>query len=231
MSLVRRRGGAARRYDASRILPIVPLLRVRILLVKAGTTAKRKAEIWLGLKKTGRATDVVLEHYLKAVRADVSAMINGVPVAIEVQISNLSMEEISRRTREYERQGIFVLWLAQWTPILDSGRYSPKPWERWLHAAYFGRVYYWLSGTTVVPYHFEPAHVHVESRTWEDKWGRKHSIRGHSRRSRRWRRPLRGPTLDIVNDFNGKSRLWWKGGYIEVPTAKLYCDFRSIFWN
>jgi competence protein CoiA len=165
------------------------------------------------------------------VRADVSACINGVPVAIEVQLSNLSVADIIRRTKEYGRRGIYVLWLARWRPALDSGRYSPKPWERWLHAAYFGRVYYWLGQTTVVPYHFDPGHVHVPARTWYDPRGKKKSARGYSRRSRQWIRPVRGQALNLVTDFNARDREWWKGGDTEVPPSKLYCDFRPVFWR
>ena len=190
-----------------------------------------KAELFLHLTKSNGVSKVQLERHLVDVRADVCAEIKGAPVAIEVQISNLSMAEISRRTVEYERRGIYVLWLAQWTPKLDSGRYTPKPWERWLHAAYFGRVYYWLEGTTIAPYHFEPAHVVVKGRRFIDKRGREKVSRSYSRRSVRWTRPLRGPTLDLLSDFRSRSRDWWKGGEIEVPPSKLYCDFHPHFWD
>ena len=99
-----------------------------------------KAELWVCLADAPHVSDVQLERPLGEVRADVSANINGVPVAIEIQLSNLSVDDIIRRTKEYTRRGIYVLWLARWKPALDSGRYTPKPWERWLHAAYFGRV-------------------------------------------------------------------------------------------
>jgi len=56
----------------------------------------------------------------------VSAYINGVPVAIEVQISSLSLETILQRTIAYARKGIYILWLLQWTPTLDSVRYVPR---------------------------------------------------------------------------------------------------------
>ena len=126
------------------------------------------------------------------------------PSPLKSRLSNLSLEDIIRRTKEYTRRGIYVLWLARWKPALDSGRYTPKPWERWLHAAYFGRVYYWLGQTTVVPYHFDPGHVHVPARTWYDPRGKKKSARGYSRRSLRWIRPVRGQTLNLLTDFNAQ---------------------------
>ncbi len=99
-----------------------------------------KIEIYKALKQTSGVTDVMLERPLGIVRPDVSAIINGVKVAIEVQISSLSVETIMRRTIDYHRKGIYVLWLLPWTPKLDSKRYSPKPWEKWIHACYFVSV-------------------------------------------------------------------------------------------
>jgi competence protein CoiA len=98
-------------------------------------------EIFQALKNDPRVRDVALERPLGTNRPDVSAHINGVPVAIEVQISSLSIETIMQRTIQYAQKGIYVLWLLQWTPKLDAKRYTPRLWEKWIHAAYFGRVY------------------------------------------------------------------------------------------
>lgn len=99
-----------------------------------------KMEIYETLRRQPNVQKVALERPLDNVRPDVSAVINGVPVAIEVQISSLTPETIQRRTLEYARDGIYVLWLLQWTPKLDAGRCAPRLWEKWVHAAYFGRV-------------------------------------------------------------------------------------------
>jgi hypothetical protein len=66
------------------------------------------------------------ERSLGTVRPDVSARINGIPVAIEVQLSVLSLETIARRTAEYAKKGVYVFWLTQWTLFLDADRYSPE---------------------------------------------------------------------------------------------------------
>src|SRR4051812_4753271 len=49
--------------------------------------------------------NLFLELPLGTVRPDVSAEINGTPVAIEVQISALSIETITRRTIDYHQKG------------------------------------------------------------------------------------------------------------------------------
>jgi competence protein CoiA len=132
-----------------------------------------KIEIYEALRQMPGVRNAALERRLELVRPDVSAVINGVPVAIEVQISSLSMETIMRRTIEYARDGIYVLWLLPWTPKLDRERYAPTVWEKWLHVAYFGRVYYWTSGLSVVPYRFEPHYGVVPRKTWYSNNGEK----------------------------------------------------------
>lgn len=91
---------------------------------------KCKVEIFEALQKEPGVRNAALERPLGENRPDVSAYINGVPVAIEVQISCLSIDTIMRRTIDYFRKGIAVLWLLQWTPALDTPRYTPKIWEK-----------------------------------------------------------------------------------------------------
>ena len=129
-------------------------------------------EIFEALRTAPGVTDATLEKPMGTVRPDVLAMIKGVPVAIEVQMSSLSIETIMARTIDYHQRGVYVLWLLQWTPKLDGKRYAPRLWERWVHGAYFGRVYYWLKGLEVVCYRFEPGPCWaVPRKTWiASKW-------------------------------------------------------------
>lgn len=181
-----------------------------------------KMEIFEALQIAPGVHSAALERPLGEVRPDVSAHINGIPVAIEVQISSLSLETIQQRTIEYARKGIHVLWLLQWTPALDSMRYVPQLWEKWVHAAYFGHVYYWLEGLTVVSYHFDPHFKTVPKKSWYSKGGDKMTAGGYSRRSKSFRTAVRGETLNIANDFAPRERRWWRGQGFTVPDAKLF---------
>ena len=183
-----------------------------------------KIEIFLALKKQPHVRNVALECPLGTNRPDVSAEINGVPVAIEVQISSLSLETITQRTMEYARKGFYVLWLLQWTPKLDARRYTPRLWEKWIHAAYFGRVYYWTQGLNVVSYHFDPHFKSVPKKSWYSPKGKKITAGGFSRRSKRYRTPIRGRTFNLATDFGPRNRDWWEGKDITIPAAKLYID-------
>src|SRR5579883_3281381 len=87
-----------------------------------------KLEIYEALLRAPNVRSAALERPVGNNRPDVSAYINGIPVAIEVQISSLSHETIQRRTLEYARNGIYVLWLLQWSPDLDVARHAPRHW-------------------------------------------------------------------------------------------------------
>ena len=183
-----------------------------------------KMEIFLALQKQSQVCNVALERPIGMNRADVYAEINGVPVAFEVQLSSLSPETIASRTMEYARRGIFVLWLLQWTPKLDAKRYTPRLWEKWVHAAYFGRVYYWLEGLNVVSYHFDPHLKSVPLKSWYSPKGKKITAGGYSRRSKRYRTAIRGRAFNLATDFGPRNRDWWEGKDITIPAAKLYID-------
>lgn len=181
-----------------------------------------KLAIYEALLSQPHVTKVRLERPPGTNRPDVIAYINGVPVAIEVQLSRLSEDTIVHRTIEYARKGIFVLWLAQWRPALDKVRYSPALWEKWIQATYFGQVYYWLEGLTVIPYRFDRGFVTVPRTTWYSENGKKVTSGGYSRRSKRFRCAVRGETLNLATDFGPRNREWWDGSKMKIPFAKLY---------
>ena len=127
-----------------------------------------------------------------------------------------------RRTIDYYRKGMCVLWLLQWTPKLDAARYTPKLWEKWIHAAYYGRVYYWIEGLTVVSYRFDPAFKSVPKKSWYTEDGDKITAGGYRQRLKRHRTAVREKTLNLARDFGPKQRYWWEGNGLKVPDAKLY---------
>jgi competence protein CoiA len=181
-----------------------------------------KKAIYEALLKEPGVKNVILEHPLETCRPDIFATIKNTRVAIEVQISTLSMDTIIRRTEEYARKGIYVLWLLQWTPYLDARRYSPKLWEKWIHAAYYGRVYYWIEGLTVVSYQFESHLTRVPGASWYSGIGEKMRSKTYTRRSRRFRSPARRGTFNLARDFVGESRIAWERNAFRIPAAKLW---------
>lgn len=135
----------------------------------------------------GPAGDVVLERPLPGLRPDVSYTHRGADIAIEVQRSVLSVDEIARRTAAYTAMDVHVLWVSP-HPAGEAGeRYAPKAWERWCHALHFGRVYHWAGGAIVTPVHLAPWMLWVEASEWYGPGGVEESAGGYEYRSKRWR--------------------------------------------
>jgi len=170
-----------------------------------------------------------LERDLGSVRPDVSGYIGHTPVAIEVQVSSLSLERIAHRTREYADKGISVLWIALRHNRLLNGRFSPSVWEKWLHALYFGRVYYWETGCGVVPVHFGKYMLHVKEREWRDASGEEQSAGGYYRASKRFRESNFSSPIPITSMVT-KVRDSWSGGGYNIPPSRLWIDQLPQWW-
>ena len=103
-------------------------------------------------------------------------------------------------------------------------RYTPKLWEKWIHPTYFGRVYSWTEGLTVVRYQFEPHFQIVPRKTWYSADGNEIAGGGYSRQSKRPRTAVRREPLNLATDFAPKLRFRWEGNRFKVPDAKLFMD-------
>ncbi len=172
------------------------------------------------LLKSPHVEKCELERDLGTVRPDVSAYIRGIPVAIEVQLSNLSIERLAYRTSEYSRKGIYVLWLPLYTPALRKELYGPRPWELWLHTIYQGRVYYWVEGLKIQPVHFREYYAQINGRT-----------RDYVRLSRR-RVPLEGEPATLTEDFTRLSSRSTMSGKNCYPEMKLLVDRQPCwYWH
>lgn len=166
-----------------------------------------KREIRQALMGVPGVTDVRLERYLRDVRPDVSFVLNGDLVAIEIQLSQLSLEKIEERTKAYAIRNIAVLWMPLFSKELLKPRYAPRDWERYLHRMYYGRVYYWHEGLQVQPVEFED--YLLEPDWWT----------GKRYRSKRFVTPALLPQRSIL-DLVPRWRSVWR----DIPHAKLWCE-------
>jgi competence protein CoiA len=191
---------------------------------------RAKLEMYDALRADPLASEVELEKDLGGSIADVYARISGVRVAIEIQRSVLSVNDIISRTRKYHLLGIAVLWMGLPNPDLSSAKYSPRAWEKWCHGAYYGRVYYWEQGQTLRVVHFDEYTIHVPSSSWYEN-GSEQSAGGYDRRSKRWRTPRPGASVAIARDFYSNARAAWSGGTVSVPACTLYLDRQKKWWS
>lgn len=205
---------------------------VTCALGKGETEQHLRAKLGLydALRSEPNVTDLELEKDFETSVADIYARISGVPVAVEIQRSALSVNDIVARTRNYHRLGIAVLWAGLPNPDLATSKYSPRAWEKWCHAAYFGRVYFWESGQVFKVVHFGPYQIHVASRSWFEG-GEERSAGGHDRTSRRWRTPRPGVPCLLSRSFRMNRRTPWSGGTVTVPECTLYGDMQPKWWS
>ncbi len=192
---------------------------------------RAKLEIFDALCKESNVSDLELEKDFGTSIADVYACISGTPVAIEVQRSTLSVNDIITRTRNYHLLGISVIWIGLPPKSLSSEKYSPRAWEKWLHAAYYGRMYYWCRNQTVRPVHFGNYSIRVEESSWHNEDGDERSAGGYDRNSIRWRTPILGVPSLISQDFKKIKRTAWSGGTVHVPECSLYIDKQDKWWR
>lgn len=187
--------------------------------------------IFDALRVAPGVTDVVLEKDFGSSVADVFAMIRGAPVAIEVQRSKLSASEISRRTANYHALGIAVLWVLLPRDELRTDKFSAKEFEKWCHAAYYGRVYYWTEGEVLQPVHFDEYQLWVESTSWYAD-GAEQSAGGYSKRSKRWVTPRMGVPVLISRSFEWKRRRDpWTSKSLVIPACTLWADIQPAWWE
>lgn len=191
---------------------------------------RAKLEIFDALKNEANVLEAELEKDFGISVADVYVKISGVPVALEIQRSNLTVNEIVSRTRNYHRLGVSVLWLGLPSSDLSTDKYSPKAWEKWCHAAYFGRTYYWSHGQVILPVHFSPYRIHVAATSWYED-GSEQSAGGYDRNSKRWRTPQKGVPMLLAHHFSSRQRPAWSGGSIDIPQSTLFVDRQQKWWK
>jgi len=191
---------------------------------------RAKVAIHDALSARRGVADVRLERQLGSSRPDVSAIVGGQKVAFEVQISALGADDLARRTRELARRGIAVVWLLPERHPERGRRYAPAAWERYLHALGGGRVYYWLGGLRVQPVHLAECQLRVDPRAWRGPGGEVRHAGGYDRASKRYRIPLFGREVDLVDDFRVCARPAWECPTLSIPACLVYRDAQPRWW-
>lgn len=157
-----------------------------------------------------------LEHTVGNQRADVLWVRKFVQIAIEIQHSNLSLNEMFDRTNGWAQKNHAVLWVVPWkNNLLQNTRCTPRQFEKWLHALYFGRVYYW--NRRIIPVHFNPYYLE------NNDYG--------PRRSKRYRRVAIGREIEITDLIMRSRNSWEGGGWCKIPECVVMIDKLDTWWS
>jgi hypothetical protein len=108
-----------------------------------------KRELYETLLKAPACKNWAMERRVfdGVVRPDLSGRINNIPIVIEVQRSNTTVETVSRRFQEYSRRGIAMLWVLTKSPA--NGSSTLGDWKEYLNLIYQGVLYIHNSGSKV----------------------------------------------------------------------------------
>lgn len=130
-----------------------------------------KLEIHDALSPLPHVSRLMVERTLNKLRFDVSFRVNNRHcVTAEIQYSQYSPDEISDRTSHYTNTRIYALWLLPYPEKLVEGEvYATKLMARYMHALYFGTVYYWRGADIVLPVHFHKYSLGSVYREWYDE--------------------------------------------------------------
>lgn len=173
------------------------------------------------------------EHKIKALVPDISGRIGETRVAIEVQVSALTIPRIVQRTTDYAKRGIALIWIVPLHEPLGDVPFRPRLYERYLHSIYFGRTYYWWAGQglTLKPVHYGLARRHIEYREWFED-GEEQSAGGFDLAYKIIKTPIYGPDLDLCHNFSAEDR----GSFTpenerkEVPPCRIWRDGLTPWW-
>jgi len=193
---------------------------------------RAKREIYNALVNNPKCFKCEIERRLEGVRPDISLYIGKTPVAIEVQCDTLDLYDIIRRTKRYNELGIYLLWLVPhsapetiWREKDFAFVHRIKEWEKFIHGMYFGKLYHWQAGRSVLPYHFKPFEIYVEEKEWHGEYGEVQYGGGYSKTAKTLKTPVPGDSiLDIVEDFKASKRASFQTDNYTIPACKLWME-------
>ena len=165
---------------------------------------------------------------------DISGLIGTESVAIEVQVSALTIPRIVQRTCDYAKWGISLIWVVPLRAPLGTLPFRPRLFERYLHSLYVGRTYYWWAGQglTLKPVHYGVAKRRIEYREWFEN-GQHESAGGYDAPYKTIKTPEYGPDLLLSEHYRALDRdpFTPENERKEVPACRIWVDTVDAWWS
>ncbi len=166
---------------------------------------------------------------LKLVYPDISFWFCGKGwIAVEAQVTAISVDTIQRRVQTYTEQGIALLWVLPWNEALvDGHRYRPTRWERYLHALYRGNLFYWSPEQRLLPVSLKDMTTGGDPFMWypnKEEW----FAAGQPRKSKIYKLVHLHQQVDVL-DLAVVTYPVWKGESISLPKARLWTLKPEVF--
>jgi len=192
-----------------------------------------------GKWETERPIKADVKKGLSEVIPDLSGRIivgeKAFPVAIEIQKTPYTVNRILKKTTEYYKRGVYVLWIVPLRKKMEEKPIRPRLFEKFLHGLYFGKIYYWYEelGHQVIPVHFSPTSRWIEPSSWYDRsYGEERSGGGFHYYYRTIKAPKIQSPISIDDSFMFECRDWyWNKRYKkEIPAAYILSHTKSNWW-
>ncbi|MEN2675961.1 competence protein CoiA [Herbaspirillum huttiense] len=174
------------------------------------------------------------KHKIPRLIPDISGRIGDIRLAVEVQLSTLSLSAIIKRTTAYASRGIAVLWVVPLRFELGIEPFRPRQFEKYLHSMYYGRVYYWWPelGTAIAPVHFTRTKREIPYAEWYEADGEHCEAGGYEKTYKTIKRPDYGRLLSISKDFLADKRDEFRPDNEKkvVPSCLIWQDILAPWW-
>jgi competence protein CoiA len=174
------------------------------------------------------------EKGIKTVVPDISGRINNVPIAIEVQRSTYTLGKIKDKTEQYYKWGVYVLWIIPLREDLGNDDFRPRLFEKYLHAMYYGRAYYWIptKPNKLLPVHFSFSARYIEPTSFFDEEGEEHNFGDYYLPYKTIKKPNYNGFIDIATDLKKVERPLFKNKKWEekIPACKIMMDMKEVWW-
>lgn len=195
-----------------------------------------KARFPDGKWDTNREIPANKERGFDKVVPDISGRIGDQRLVIEAQVSFLSIPQIIKRSEVYAKRDIPILWIVPLKDDLGDMPFRPRLYERYLHAMYFGRVYYWKPGfgTQLLPVHYGVAERHIPFAEWYDKEEKEErEAGGYDKPYKVIKLPVPTDKIDFTAQFHPLSRPEFKpwNERKTVPALKIWKDKLADWWD
>jgi competence protein CoiA len=129
----------------------------------------------------------------------------------------------------------------------DLKVWRPKEWQKYIHAMYFGRIYFWQNDAIVKPIHlnkyqyykeagnwvedfYEAEGVDLEGTYWHDENHPEAEYGGYWKTSKSKKEILLGKSVHIAESFKGTLRPPFKTKNWSLPRAKVWIDNQENWW-
>lgn len=172
-------------------------------------------------------------------RADVMVWSpSGAQAAIELQHSNISIEEIEKRSFSYAREGIAQAWVPFLRPKVmaeaerrkggDDGdmfieKYPARPFERWAHAFHLRRLWFYDPKQKALwRGRFNRHEIWKEESSWHSSEGEEMFAGGFYRVAKQWKElTLWGPHSFEQVRIKFKPRKTWQTDRYRLPAGRI----------